>query len=83
MSKSIFNNPPAPKRVVPKSAKQTIQISGVWLRTEGASPGAREVAVLVEVNGQWRKLGVEHVGDGETSHIWETLGIIRAPPDDL
>ena len=59
-------------------AKDTIPISGVWLRTVGG-----RVQLLVEFKGKWR-LVIDEALDGDAttiSHITELEGINLSPVD--
>lgn len=57
----------------------SIEIQGIWLRTrEGC------VEVLIEVDGEWRLVNREKLGDGEKtiiSHITEPRGMRKARKD--
>ena len=54
-----------------------IGITGLWLRREG-----NDAVVLVEVDGEWRKVIVEY-WDGAYSHISEQAAIRKAPVDEV
>jgi hypothetical protein len=55
------------------TTKETVQVSGVWLRRSGD-----RVIVAVEIDGLWRDVIVERL-DSNFSHIVESSGIRAAP----
>jgi hypothetical protein len=52
---------------------EPVPITGLWLRREGD-----DAVVLVEVDGEWRKVITERF-DGAFSHIAESTYILDAP----
>lgn len=58
-------------------AKETVAVSGLWLRRMGD-----DVEVLVEIDGVWR-LAITEPLDANFSHIAETGGLRLAPVDLL
>jgi len=60
--------------------QKPIDIGGVWVTT---FPSERKFAVCVQVDGQWRQLGVWPTEGSLVSHIIEPLGIMRAPRVDV
>lgn len=59
-----------------ESKKQTVEISGVYLRRIG-----KTIDVLVERDGVWVRV-IREIGDGPISHICEPLGIVNASADE-
>lgn len=55
--------------------KDTMPISGVWLRTRGD-----RIQVLIEYEGQWRLVNDKH-RESPISHITECEGINLSPVD--
>lgn len=54
-----------------------VEITGLWLRRIGD-----DAEVLIEVNGEWRKVIAERY-DGAFSHIAEQPAMLKAPADPL
>ena len=61
-------------------SKETVAVSGVWLQKHPANLG-NHIEVLVEVDGEWRRLGKWINDDGPISHIVEAAGIRDAAAD--
>ena len=56
---------------------QLIAIGGIWVRNKGSD----HVEILAEVDGSWRLVATERIGDGEVSNIIEPGGIFGSPKD--
>lgn len=65
------------RRAAQLETKQSISITGLWLRRRGD-----KAEVLVERGGKWYLCAAEYL-DNNFSHIIEPLGIERAKLDDF
>jgi hypothetical protein len=65
----------------PPAGAAAIAVTGVWVRRDFAHLGG-ELTVLVEIDGQWRRLGTWGA-EGVISHIFEPAGIRDAPVDRI
>lgn len=61
--------------------KKAAPITAVWLRTDNPDPrypNLKQLAVLVEIDGEWRKIIAAHVPpfEAEVGHIYECATLV-------